>query len=70
MVCPGGNGTSECNGFGLCWTLNKLARYALSPLREKLNITYSRPWDAFKIRICNCGRSVAQSIVRLLCPVS
>jgi hypothetical protein len=40
MACPL-NDAKECNGYGKCWTLNKLARYAYSGMGEKLNITYS-----------------------------
>mmetsp|Transcript_31518 Transcript_31518/g.62938 ORF Transcript_31518/g.62938 Transcript_31518/m.62938 type:complete len:863 (+) Transcript_31518:83-2671(+) len=58
LACPY-NKSLECGGAGKCWTLNKLARYALSPMGERLNISYSLAWDAFKIRICNCGRPFA-----------
>jgi len=58
MKCPFNN-SLECGGLGLCWSLNKLAKYSLSPMGEHYNISYQRPWDAFKIRTCNCGRPFA-----------
>mmetsp|Transcript_52211 Transcript_52211/g.119089 ORF Transcript_52211/g.119089 Transcript_52211/m.119089 type:complete len:414 (-) Transcript_52211:254-1495(-) len=58
LPCPVNN-TEECAGLGKCWTLNKLARYALSPMGVKLNVSYHQPWDAFKIKTCNCGRPFA-----------
>ena len=58
MACPY-NKSLECGGLGKCWTLNKLARYSQSPLGERMNISYQLPWDAFKARVCNCGRPMA-----------
>ena len=60
MPCPfNTTKAQECNGFGSCWTLSKMARYARTPAGERMNISYTRPWDAFKIRLCNCGRPFA-----------